>query len=115
MRYTTDAGELIRKTEAYGTKLAGLRDMGAGFQGFCSKLHGTHARLAMILHLLEKPHVETIPAGTIMRAGRLLRDYLLPQALGFYQGIAGSTAEASPGHRWVGADQIDRPHPRQRP
>ena len=88
----TDAGELIRETEQFGIQLASVKDLGAGFQGFCSKLHGTHARLALILHLLTSPASEAIPADTVMRANRLLREYLLPQALDFYSSVAGSPA-----------------------
>src|SRR5271157_848356 len=51
--YSTEAGGLILETEKYGERLGQVRDLGAGFQGFCSKLHGLHARLALILHLLE--------------------------------------------------------------
>ena len=90
---TTDGGaELIRQTrrdaEGYGT----ITDYGVGFQGFCRKLHGTHARVALVLHLLENPRQVVIPTETVARAARLVRHFLLPHALGFYSVIPGSAA-----------------------
>jgi hypothetical protein len=46
---------LIRAREADGKQFAGITDYGPGWGGFCLKLHGTHARLALLLHLLEEP------------------------------------------------------------
>lgn len=89
-QYFTEGGELIRETEQFGVKLASISDYGLGFQGFCSKLHGLHARLALVLHLLDNPDETMVPVETVMRAKRLLREYLLPQTLDFYSSFSKS-------------------------
>ena len=91
-RYRTspDAGDIIRQTERDGRSYATLADYGPGFQGTCSKLHGTHARWALILHLLDDPDSELIPAATVERAAILIREFLLPQARDFFANLAGS-------------------------
>lgn len=68
---TPDGSALIRRTEEIGHKMAAVTDYGKIMQGFCYKLHGLHARLAFLLHLLDAPHVSIIPAATIERAARL--------------------------------------------
>jgi hypothetical protein len=73
-----------------GGTLAKLTDYGQGFQGTCSKLHGTHARYALILHLLDNADEEVIPTQTVYRALLLIRKYLLPQAKLFFGTLAGS-------------------------
>jgi hypothetical protein len=90
--YTTtrEGTELIRLTERDGTDFASITDYGAGFQGFCGKLHGTHARAALILHFLDNPDEPCIPSETVARARRLIRRWLLPHALGFYSAIPDS-------------------------
>jgi hypothetical protein len=91
--YTTTAegAELIRQTRREAEGFAEITDYGTGFQGFCRKLHGTHARVSLILHLLENPLQNCIPTETIHRAYRLVRHYLLRHALGFYSAIPGSS------------------------
>jgi hypothetical protein len=80
---TPSGGELIRQTERDAAEYATISDYGTGFQGFCRKLHGTHVRLSLILHLLDSPEPEVIPDETIERAGRLTR-FLLAHARDFY-------------------------------
>jgi hypothetical protein len=90
---TTDEGaELIRQTRRDAEGYETITDYGVAFQGFCRKLHGTHARVALVLHLLEDPRQVIIPTETVVRAGRLVRHFLLPHALGFYSVIPGSAA-----------------------
>jgi hypothetical protein len=88
-----DAQEIIRQMESDGRKYAALSDYGIGFQGFCDKLHGTHARLALILHLIDNPVVAVIPAHTVERADRLIRRFILPQARDFYAAIPSSPVQ----------------------
>jgi hypothetical protein len=68
---TPDGSALIRHTEELGHRMAAIIDYGKAFQGFCYKLHGLHARLAFLLHLLDAPGEYIIPASTIERAARL--------------------------------------------
>lgn len=89
-RTTPDASNIIRQTERDGRSYATIADYGPGLQGTCSKLHGTHARWALILHLLDNPDSELIPQATVQRAAILIRDFLLPQARDFFCGLAGS-------------------------
>jgi len=51
------------------------------------KMHGQHARLALVLHLMETPDDLVIADGVVERAARLMRDYLLPHAHGFYSAL----------------------------
>jgi hypothetical protein len=83
-RTTPEGGKLIRQTEATGRQWEEASDYGLGFPAFVRKLHGTHARLALVLHLMETPEDEVIPDAVIERAGRLVLQYLLPHALAFY-------------------------------
>jgi Protein of unknown function (DUF3987) len=112
-RYTTtkDGSALIRETEILGQKLATIPDLGAGFQGTCSKLHGTHARYALILHLLDDPIEPIIPAETISRAGILVREFLLPHARDFFGGLTGSAQQRL---RDVAGWILTRPDEKQR-
>jgi hypothetical protein len=80
---TRDGEEMIRRTEADAKRFASITDYGPGWKGFCLKAHGTHARLALILHILENPDEPVIPAETVHRAARLTR-YLLQHARDFY-------------------------------
>jgi hypothetical protein len=92
---STPEGEaMIRTTEADAKRFAQITDYGVGWKGFCAKAHGTHGRLALILHLLDKPYIrgpaglpgfrpEIIPAETVHRAAQLAR-FLLQHARDFY-------------------------------
>ena len=87
---TSEGTELIRQTEREAGEFAAISDFGLGFQGFVRKLHGTHARLALILHLLESPQSDQISVDTIERAGRLALQFLLPHARNFYSTLPGA-------------------------
>jgi hypothetical protein len=87
---TADGSDIIRQTERDGREFASIADYGQGFQGTCSKLHGTHARYALVLHLLDNPDQEVIPTATVERAGTLIREFLLPQARGFFGSLTGA-------------------------
>ena len=89
---TTPTGaDLIRLTERDGADFASITDFGPGFPGFCNKLHGTHARVALILHLLNKPEQLVIPEETVACARRLVRRHLLRHARDFYSTVPGSS------------------------
>jgi hypothetical protein len=66
----------IRKMERDALALTELSDYGLGFSGFCGKLHGTTARIAFVLHLLDYPDAEMkiIAAETVERADQLSSD-----------------------------------------
>jgi hypothetical protein len=44
----------------------------------------------MLLHLLEAPQDQTIATDAVERAGRLVHEFLLPQARDFFSGLTGS-------------------------
>lgn len=84
---TPGGSEIIRRMEALALDLSALTDYGPGFAGFCGKLHGTLARLALILHLLDDPGASRsvpIPTSAIERADRLVREFVLPHVRNFY-------------------------------
>ena len=83
-RTTSEGSAIIRQTEQQGRLLAGIADYGTGFQGTCSKLHGTHARYALLLHLLDAPDQAIIPTATVIRAGAVVCEFLLPQVRDFF-------------------------------
>ena len=89
-RAEQSGSDLIRDTERAAAPFAELTDYGQGFCSFASKLHGTHARLAMILHMLEAPKEALVSTDVIERAGRLAWKYLLPHARNFYATVPGS-------------------------
>jgi hypothetical protein len=93
--YTTtpDGTALIQDTERTAFGYATITDYGTGWPGFCRKLHGTHARLALILHMLETPDEPAIPTDTVQRAHRLLHGFVLQHASDFYASIPGSHRE----------------------
>ncbi len=85
------AGEaLIRETRALGEAESRRRTNGVGFRGFMDKLHGTHARVALVLHLLDGGQATVIPESTVYRAGRYV-NFLWGHAQIFYAGLARST------------------------
>jgi hypothetical protein len=94
---TNGAGEtLIRETERFGEAMLLRPDLGLGFRGFLRKLHGVHARAALVLHLMDGGQDPVIPEDTINRAGRYTR-FLYRHAEVFYAGLPGSadhTAQA---------------------
>jgi hypothetical protein len=90
---TPEGGEIIRQMERDAIDYSTIADYGIGFQGFCSKLHGTTARIAQILHLLDDPDVVVIPTGTVERADRVMRRFVLPQAIKFYATISSKRVE----------------------
>jgi hypothetical protein len=92
---TAKGAELIKQTERDAASFGEITDYGPGFQGYVRKLHGTHARLALILHMLDDPECETIADGTIERAGQLARHFLLPHTRNFYSALPGSTTMAT--------------------
>jgi hypothetical protein len=89
--YHTDDGgyALIAKTRGVGHALSRIPDFGKGFTGFAGKLHGTMARAALVLHLLDAPTVDLIPAATVKRAERFTV-FLLEHAQQFYSALPGS-------------------------
>jgi hypothetical protein len=89
---TPEGSALIRETEIAGQALSEITDYGKTFQGFCGKLHGLHARLAFLLHLLDDPGNSEIPVETITRAARLTT-FCVAHARAFYSRAPGSVLE----------------------
>jgi hypothetical protein len=90
-----DGADIIRRLEADGLDYSTLYDFGPGFQGFCGKLHGTCARLALILHMLECDNlsIATVRADTIARANRITREFILPNVAHFYRMLSPERVE----------------------
>jgi hypothetical protein len=94
----SDGAALIRETERLGLDLMRLSDYGPGFTGFCGKLTGLHARLALVLHYLDEAILgrqpkPLIPNKTIWRAGQLITRFVLRHASTFYGAYAGDGLE----------------------
>jgi hypothetical protein len=83
---TPDGAAIIRHIEELGLALSDLDYYGPIFPEFCGKLHGTAARLAFVLHMLDNPMADmrTILPDPIARADKLVREYVLPHARNFY-------------------------------
>jgi hypothetical protein len=94
-RSTQESADIIRKLEAEALDYAKLTDLGPGFSGFCAKLHGTLARLALILHMLQHPDpdVRMIDPDTVIQADRIVRGFILPSAVDFYHGLSEERVE----------------------
>jgi hypothetical protein len=75
---------MVRETERLGEEWERQAEAGLGFPAWARKMHGQHARLALTLHLMEAPSEEVVAADVVERAGRLILEYLLPNAYGFY-------------------------------
>jgi Protein of unknown function (DUF3987) len=90
--YRTDSnGEaLIRDLEQDAGRLSQRPDIGIGYRGFLRKLHGTHARVALVLHLIDGGQDQVITLNTVTRAG-IYAEFLLDHAEVFYAGLAGSS------------------------
>jgi hypothetical protein len=90
--HTTEEGtQIIRDTKVDAQRLATtITDFGPGWAGWCYKLHGTEARLALLLHLLEQPEADIIPTDTVLRAHRLVHRFILQHAAAFHDTIASS-------------------------
>jgi hypothetical protein len=91
-RTTLEGSRLIRQTEIAGGEFAEITDYGKTFQGFCRKLHGLHARLSFLLHLLHEPAAAVIPVETIESAERLTM-FCLGHARAFYSRAPGSVLD----------------------
>jgi hypothetical protein len=83
--FTTNAEgtAIIREMESDAVAFCTYSDLGAAFQGFCGKLHGSLARLALVLHLLEelaKDAWTLVQPETIARADKLVRNFIIPHA-----------------------------------
>jgi hypothetical protein len=90
--YTTtpDGSDCIHETEIAGKGYASITDYGEGWPGFAYKLHGLHARFALVLHLLEDPNTNVIPTERVRRAHRLVHAYLLQHAADFHGRLLGN-------------------------
>jgi hypothetical protein len=90
--YRTDAAgeELIRDTERLGDVMGQRQDTGVGFRGFMRKLHGVHARTALVLHLMDGGQDDVVPAETVARARRYAQ-FLYQHAEVFYAGLTGQS------------------------
>src|SRR5215831_4778543 len=84
---TDPEGEaLIRETEQGYARLAQRPDASPGFRAFMHKLHGTHARAALVLHLIDGVFDPLVPAETVERAAAYT-DMLYLHAEVFYAGF----------------------------
>ena len=101
------AGEaLIRETRALGDAEGRRRSNGAGFRGFMNKLHGTHARVALVLPAGWR-QATVIPESTVYRAGRYVH-FLWGHAKIFYAGAGRLDREHHQGDRQLSIAGINR-------
>jgi hypothetical protein len=82
-KLTPEGETLIRQTEEEGHSMAVATELGSAYAAECHKAHGLHARCALILHLLDTPDIEVIPAETVRRA-RTFMVFSLEQSARFY-------------------------------
>jgi hypothetical protein len=89
--YHTDAGgeALISGTEDLGRELVQHPDIGSGYRAFLRKLHGTHARTALLLHMIDGGRDDLIPEDTVLRAMNYAL-FLREHAAVFYAELGGS-------------------------
>jgi hypothetical protein len=85
-RTTQEGGDVIRRMEADAIEFSAFTGHGPGFSGFCGKLHGTLARLALILHMLKQPDPDMtmIHPDTVLQAERLVHEFVYPHVRDFY-------------------------------
>ena len=91
LRFDDEAQKIRRELEAEHLELARLdafnRKLGAHF----GKYDGIFARLALLFHVIEHAHADTLPgtvtAQTAERARRFLHDFLRPHAVAFYHDV----------------------------
>jgi hypothetical protein len=83
-RLSPAGAAMVRATERIGEEWERQAEAGLGFPAWARKMHGQHARLALTLHLMEAPAEKVIADDVVARADRLMREYLLPNAYGFY-------------------------------
>jgi Protein of unknown function (DUF3987) len=83
-RLSPTGADMVRATERLGEEWERHAEAGLGFPAWARKMHGQHARLALVLHLMEAPAEASIADDVVERAGRLMREYLLPNAYRFY-------------------------------
>jgi hypothetical protein len=83
-RLSAAGAAMVRETERIGEDWERQSEAGLGFPAWARKMHGQHARLALTLHLMEAPAEEQIADDVVERAGRLMLEYLLPNAYVFY-------------------------------
>jgi len=69
---SSEGEALIRQTQAEGRTLARTTDLGQAFAAEAHKMHGLHARVALILHLLETPAQDVIGPDTVRRAKKFV-------------------------------------------
>lgn len=89
-------GEGIEIREALESELLSARDdrtMPRSFKSFCGKLPGKFARLALAFQIAEDPNATVISSGVARRVDRLIRDFIVPNAVQFYQFLGGSTRD----------------------
>lgn len=89
-RLSPEGAAMVRDTERIGSEWERQAEAGLGFPAWARKMHGQHARLALTLHLMEKPAEAQIADDVVERAGRLMLEYLLPRAYGFYCSLPNS-------------------------
>jgi hypothetical protein len=89
--YTTDAAAeaAIRDTEQLGRLLDGQPHIALGYHGFLRKLQGLHARVTLLLHLMDGGTSDVVLGDTAERAKRYVI-FLLDHADVFYDGLPGS-------------------------
>jgi hypothetical protein len=91
---TPDGEAMIRETRNEGRRLARTTDLGPAFAAEAHKMHGLHARVALILHLMEQPDADVISDDVVRRAKRFVNYAMAHSAHVYSTGEARLIAQA---------------------
>jgi hypothetical protein len=101
VRLSPDAQSIRRDLEVYLHGYSVVEDLSPRLAAFIGKLEGYFARLALTLHVCEAVDLSKsktllpseVSADTAKRAGRLIREFIIPHAKHFYLDIASEGTE----------------------
>ena len=119
--FDAEAQETRRNFERYTNQLTRLEAISPQFAAFAGKLDGIFARLALTFHCCGSVDLrltqeatripERITKDTAEQVARLMREFIIPQALHFYLDVAGETtilADARAIAGYILAHQVER-------
>lgn len=91
---TIDGEAMVRETRAEGRRLARTTDLGPAFAAEARKMHGLHARVALVLHLMENPDRDVIDDDVVRRAKRFVQYAMTHSAHVYVEGGARAVQQA---------------------
>jgi hypothetical protein len=93
VRFTAEGHDIRRALDLHLHDLHALEDSNPKFVAFCGKLNGVFARICLVFHCCERRQLDDpfagedfdyIDEGTVKRADRLIREFIIPHAMSFY-------------------------------